>query len=115
MGEVVQERDKLAPVERTVTRHLPAADNLARSLTRNDHDAEDVVQDACLRAFRSIEGFHGGDGKAWLLAIVRNAGYTWLHRNRNHDFAVPFDDRLHNLASDSLDPETVVLKCVDRE
>jgi RNA polymerase sigma-70 factor (ECF subfamily) len=111
----LQERDKLALFERTVTRHLSAAYNLARWLTRNEHDAEDVVQDACLRAFRSIEGFHGGDGRAWLLAIVRNASYSWLHRNRSHDLTIPFDDRLHDAAADDLDPEKIVLKRVDGE
>jgi RNA polymerase sigma-70 factor (ECF subfamily) len=113
--ENVQERHKLALFERTVTPHVGAAYNLARWLTRNDQDAEDVVQEACLRAFRSIEGFHGGDSRAWILAIVRNACYTWLHRNRNHDLTIPFDDRLQDLADDSPSPEALILKRVERE
>jgi RNA polymerase sigma-70 factor (ECF subfamily) len=58
--------------------HLDAAYNLARWLTRNDHDAEDVVQEASLRAFKYWKGFSGRDCRSWLLAIVRNTYYTWL-------------------------------------
>jgi RNA polymerase sigma-70 factor (ECF subfamily) len=105
----------MALFERIITPHVGAAYNLARWLTRNDQDAEDVVQEACLRAFRSIDGFHGGDSRAWLLTIVRNAAYTWLHRNRNHDATVPFDDSLQDLTGDSPNPETLLLKRVDRE
>ena len=60
--------------------HLDAAYNLARWLTRNEHDAEDIVQEAYMRAFRFFDGFRGGDGRAWLLAIVRNTALTWLRR-----------------------------------
>ncbi|HLJ16309.1 MAG TPA: sigma-70 family RNA polymerase sigma factor [Bryobacteraceae bacterium] len=66
----------------TVLPHLDAAYNLARWLTRNQHDAEDVVQEAYLRALRFFDGFRGGDGRGWLLAIVRNTCYTWLERDR---------------------------------
>ena len=62
--------------------HLDAAYNLARWLTRDERDAEDVVQEACLRAFRFYASFHGGNARAWLLAIVRNTYYTWLDKNR---------------------------------
>src|SRR6202043_4216435 len=68
--------------ETHVVPHMGAAYNLARWLTRNEHDAEDVVQEAYLRAFRFFDGFHGGDGRTWLLAIVRNTCYTWLQQNR---------------------------------
>jgi RNA polymerase sigma-70 factor, ECF subfamily len=61
---------------------------MARWLTRNDHDAEDVVQEAYVRAFRFFDGFHGGDGRAWLLAIVRHTCYTWLQHNRGHELMV---------------------------
>jgi len=110
-----QDRHKLAQFERVVTPHLGAGYNLARWLTRNDQDAEDVVQDACLRAFRGIDGFNGGDSRAWLLAIVRNAAYTWLHRNRNYEATIPFDDIQQDLASASPSPEAVVLSRMDRE
>ncbi len=72
----------MARFERTVLPHLDAAYNLARWLTRNEHDAEDVVQDAYLRAFEFFSGFYGADGRAWVLTIVRNTCYSWLRRNR---------------------------------
>jgi len=65
---------------------MGAAYNLARWLTRNDHDAEDVVQEAYLRAFRFWESFHGADARAWLLTIVRNTCFTWLQQNRKPFF-----------------------------
>ena len=70
--------------ERTMMPHLNAAHNLARWLTRNPHDAEDMVQEAYLRAFRFFDGFDpatGGDGRSWLLAVVRNTCLTWLGRS----------------------------------
>jgi RNA polymerase sigma-70 factor (ECF subfamily) len=65
-----------------VLSHLDAAYNLARWLLRSEHDAQDVVQEACLRAYRSFDQLRGDDGRCWLLAIVRNACRTWLDRNR---------------------------------
>lgn len=62
--------------------HLDAAYNLARWLAGNDHDAEDIVQEASLRAFRFAGGFRGGSSRSWLLTIVRNTAYTWLRKNR---------------------------------
>ncbi len=67
--------------EQQVLPHIDAAFNLARWLTRNDHDAEDVVQDAMLRAYRHFEGLRG-EARPWLLAIVRNACFSWMQRNR---------------------------------
>src|SRR6266568_1413032 len=63
---------ELASFEQTMLPHLDAAHNLARWLLRNEQDAQDVVQEAYLRAFRSFAGFHGSNGRAWLLTIVRN-------------------------------------------
>ena len=62
--------------------HLDAAYNLARWLTGSAADAEDAVQDACVRALTFFDGFHGADGRAWLLAIVRNTCYDWLRKHR---------------------------------
>ena len=75
--------------------HLDSAYNLARWLTRDDHDAQDVVQEAYLRAFRSFDGFRGDNARPWLLAIVRNTCYTWLSQHRRAEVEVPYDDDLH--------------------
>ena len=90
------EYDRLARFEQVVLPHLAAAYNLARWLTRNDHDAEDVVQESYLRAYRSFDRFRGADGRPWLLAVVRNTCYTWLKQNRAHELATPFDETLHS-------------------
>jgi RNA polymerase sigma-70 factor (ECF subfamily) len=74
--------DDQARFRSVVLPHLTDAYTLARWLTGNRTDAEDVVQEACLRAFRGIRGFSGVNARAWLLTIVRNAGYSWLGKNR---------------------------------
>ena len=71
------QREKLQLFEETILPHLNAAYKLARWLTGNEHDAQDVVQEAYLRAFRFFDSFKGGDGKSWLLAVVRNTCHTW--------------------------------------
>jgi RNA polymerase sigma-70 factor (ECF subfamily) len=76
--------------------HLDAAHNLARWLTRNDVDAQDVVQESYLRAFRFFDSYKGGDSKAWLLAIVRNTSHTWRRRQNRETEAVPFDEAAHS-------------------
>ena len=68
--------------EQIVMPHLDAAYNLARWLAGNDHDAQDIAQEACLRAYRFLGGFRGGNSRSWLLSIVRNTAYTWLKQNR---------------------------------
>lgn len=78
----VNAADSQAQFEQVVMPHLDAAYNLARWLAGNDHDAEDIAQEACVRAFRFFGGFRGGDGRSWLLTIVRNTAYTWLKKNR---------------------------------
>jgi RNA polymerase sigma-70 factor (ECF subfamily) len=89
--------------------HLDAAHSLARCLTRNELDAEDVVQDAYLRAFSYLATFRGGDGRAWLLAIVRNSYYSRLRRNRVHEPMDPFDENFHGVSPDAPTPETLVV------
>ena len=85
--------------------HLDAAYNLARWLTRNEHDAEDVVQEAYLRAFRFFDGFRGGEGRAWLLAIVRNTCYSWLEKNRPAEIDSGFDEALPMERGAGFDPD----------
>jgi RNA polymerase sigma-70 factor (ECF subfamily) len=89
--------------------HLDAAYNLARWLTHNDTDAEDVVQEAYLRAFSYFASFQGGDGKAWLLTIVRNTYYSRLKQNRVHEPMVSFDEELHGVRPEAPSQETIVL------
>jgi RNA polymerase sigma-70 factor (ECF subfamily) len=75
--------------------HLDAAYNLARWLLRNDQDAEDAVQEAYLRAYKSFSRFRGGDGKAWLMTILRNACFTMIKKSRSHEAPEPFDEEIH--------------------
>jgi RNA polymerase sigma-70 factor (ECF subfamily) len=82
----------VARFERTVLPHLDDAYTLARYLVRDEHDAQDVVQEAALRAFRYFEGYSGGDARSWLLAIVRNCSMTWLARRRSDDRDTPHID-----------------------
>jgi RNA polymerase sigma factor (sigma-70 family) len=79
----VDREDSNARFANVVMPHLDDAYGLARWVTGNRADAEDVVQEACLRAFRGIGGFAGGNGRAWVLTIVRNAAYDWLRKNRS--------------------------------
>lgn len=81
--------------DQLVLPHVRAAFNLARWLLRSREDAEDVTQEALLRAFRFFSGFHGTDARAWLLQIVRNSCYTWMEKNRSMDSNVEFDESLH--------------------
>ncbi|HLZ12399.1 MAG TPA: sigma-70 family RNA polymerase sigma factor [Candidatus Acidoferrum sp.] len=104
------DRDQLPKFERVVLPHLDAAYNLARWLMRNEQDAQDVAQEACLRAFRFFSGFRGGDGRAWLMKIVRNTCYTWLHTNRPMQDAAEFDENFLSPESNSPNPEEVVLQ-----
>jgi RNA polymerase sigma factor (sigma-70 family) len=96
--------------EQAVVPHLDAAYNLARWLTRNEQDAEDVVQEAYLRAFRFFAGFRGADARAWLMKIVRNTCYTWLHVNRPLQDAAEFDENFFPPDSRTPNPEEVVLQ-----
>ena len=103
-------QNELSNFEQEVLPHLDAAYNLARWMTRNDQDAQDVVQEAYLRAFRFFPGFRGGDARAWLLKIVRNTFYTWLHGNRPLQDAAEFDESFFPPDSRAPNPEEVVLQ-----
>jgi RNA polymerase sigma-70 factor (ECF subfamily) len=99
--------------EQLVLPHVDAAFNLARWLLRGRADAEDVAQEALLRACRFIRGFHGGDARAWLLQIVRNTCYTWLEKNRPMELSMEFDEEIHLQACAT--PETLAIAGDDRE
>src|SRR5438270_1485621 len=101
-------KEELMSFEAAMLPHLDAAHNLARWLLRNEQDAQDVVQEAYLRAFRSFSGFHGSNGRAWLLTIVRNTSYTLLKKNRVVDFITPFDEEIHATGHESASPATIL-------
>jgi RNA polymerase sigma factor (sigma-70 family) len=98
-------RSKAMNFEEAVMPHLDAAYNLARWLTRNEHDAQDMVQEAYLRALRFFGGFHGTDARAWLLTIVRNTCYTWLKRSRSQELSGNFEEVVLTKESGELNPE----------
>ncbi len=106
---------RLERFDKTILPHLAAAFNLARWLTRNDHDAEDVVQEAYLRAYQFFDRYHGGDGRSWLLRIVRNTCYNWLEKNRPREPVAAFDETRHSTELKPVGPETALLANEDRE
>lgn len=104
-----------AGFEQIVLPHLDAAHNLARWLTGDEDDAEDVVQEAFLRAFKAFGGYRGGNGRTWLLAIVRNTCYTWLRENRRREMATGADEQMEAVASDAVGPEGTLLRKADAQ
>jgi RNA polymerase sigma-70 factor (ECF subfamily) len=104
-----------ASFDEAVLPHLDAAYNLARWLTRNETDAEDVVQEAFVRAFRFYGGFQGGNSRAWLLTIVRNTCCTWLQANRAGEPTVTFDEEVHSSDARDTGPEAELLANANRE
>jgi RNA polymerase sigma factor (sigma-70 family) len=105
----LQGADERGRFEQALLPHLAAAYNLARWLMRDDHDAEDIVQEAYLRALKSFGGFHGTDGRAWLLAIVRNACYTSLQQKRAREPAKAFDEDVHSVDT-AVTPVTLLMQ-----
>jgi len=106
----VEDRERF---EQLVLPHIDAAFNLARWLLRGRSDAEDVAQEALLRACRFFGGFNGGDARAWLLQIVRNTCYTWLEKNRPMELSMEFDEELHQQTNAT--PETLAIIADDRK
>jgi len=112
------ERHDAAPPAQTrgfdevVLPHLDAAYRLALSLVRNEHDAEDVVQEASLRALRYFGTYSGGNGRAWFFTIVRNTCWGWRHRNIQ-TLAVAFDEEQHSGAHPMPSPEALLLRTDD--
>jgi RNA polymerase sigma-70 factor (ECF subfamily) len=107
-GGPLPQPTKRARFEEAILPHLDAAYNLARWLTGSDHDAEDVVQEAYLRAYKFFDSYRGGDSRAWLFSVVRNTCRTWIKQNRKVDTEL-YDDDLHG-ASDAFDPEAPLLQ-----
>jgi RNA polymerase sigma factor (sigma-70 family) len=112
----LQEESRLLSVEQAILPHLDAAYNLARWLTATDQDAEDVMQEACLRAIKFFPGYQGGSARAWLLTIVRRTCNTWLQKNRSHDATTTsFDEHLHSGESDAMNPLAILQRQADRQ
>ncbi|HST31168.1 MAG TPA: sigma-70 family RNA polymerase sigma factor [Chthoniobacterales bacterium] len=95
--------------------HLDAGYNLARFLMRNDHDAEDVVQEASLRAFRFFENFRGENSRAWFLQIVRNTSFTLLKKNQPAEMNIEFDEEKHGGQTPTMDPGISLDRAHDRQ
>jgi RNA polymerase sigma-70 factor (ECF subfamily) len=100
--------------ERIVVPHLDDAYTLARYLLRDEHDAQDVVQDAVLRALRYFDGYRDGDARAWLLTIVRNCCLTWQRRHRGDHLVVPFADEIAEQISDSHETDALAIQRSER-
>ena len=100
--------------EQRILPHLDAAYNLARWLTRDAHDAEDVVQEACIRALRYIKSLESGDARPWFLTIVRNAFYDWIARNRPAE-VVHDDGTILEAAEDpeAIDPQEAAIRSAE--
>lgn len=101
--------------ERLVVPHLDDAYTLAYYLLRNEHDAQDVVQDAVLRALKYFEGYREGDARAWLLAIVRNCCHTWLKRHKVDRLTVSYSEgETSPELPGSLETDTLAIESSDR-
>lgn len=111
-SDVLDSQDR-ARFDQLVLPHVDAAYNLARWLLRGRSDAEDVSQEALLRAFRFFRGFHGGDPRAWLLQIVRNTCYTWLEKNRPVELMTEFNEELYPQSGAT--PESLAIAGDNRE
>ncbi|HTY38305.1 MAG TPA: sigma-70 family RNA polymerase sigma factor [Bacteroidota bacterium] len=97
--------------EDLIVPHIAAAYNLARWITRSSTDAEDVVQEACLRAFRYFDGYKGGNSRAWFFAIVRNVGYSWLEKHAPSALNVPLNE--DEEGSGTEDAESALHQAID--
>ena len=110
MGPSADSGAKMARFEAVVLPHFDAAYNLARWMTRSASDAEDVTQEAMLRAFRFFDTFRGENGRVWLLTIVRNTCLTWIRRHLPQQNSAEFDERLHTDLQASPTPESEYLR-----
>jgi len=107
------EADKFDRFEDAVLPYLDAAYNLARWLMRDENEAQDAVQDACVRALRFFAGFRGGDGRVWLLSIVRNTFFTRMRSGRARQGDSEFDEQMHGTDDAAANPEALLLRSHD--
>jgi len=101
--------------DETILPHLDAAHNLARWLVGGSGDADDVVQEACLRALRYFGSFRGGNARAWLLSIVRTTAFRWLEKSRAQQLTTEFNEEIHSEGCEPFNPETVLLRRADTQ
>ncbi len=111
----MREKAEVTRFEELALPHLDAAYNLARWLTGNDHDAEDVVQESYLRALKFFAGFRGENGRPWLLTIVRNTCYTWLRQNRMNEVTTDLEEEAQLADTTSVSPEAMLLAAARTE
>lgn len=120
---VAKNNNELARFEHCVLPHLDAAFNLARWLVGNDHDAQDLAQESCVRALKYFDSFHGTDARAWLLTIVRNTTFTWLRQHRMQALTITIEDDYFDSAAAASDasglsspnPETQLVQQADAD
>lgn len=110
MASSDEARERTERFEALVMPHLDAAYNVARWMTRNASDAEDIAQEAIMRAFRFFDTFRGEDGRVWLLTIVRNTYLTWVRRQASQQTSAEFDERIHTDLEAAVTPEKSVLQ-----
>jgi len=96
--------------ERVIVPHIPAARKLASWLLRNEQEADDAVQEACLRALQFFYSFDGRNGRKWLLAIVRNTCFTFLQKSRAGARVFPLDESAQMRTTEGLDPRSIVIR-----
>lgn len=106
--------DLASRFEELIVPHLDDAYTLARYLLRDEHDAQDAVQDAALRAFRYFDGFRGGDARAWLLAIVRNCCLTLKRRHQNDRLTIPISEDHLSVDRESRQTDAAAIEASDR-
>ena len=113
MGDENRAPGQAGGFEEVVLPHLDAAYNLARWLVRKPQDAEDIVQEAYLRAFKFFGGYQGGDARSWVLKIVRNTSYSFLEKNRPAELAEEFDEEVHTAVVEQPGAEAALLQSAD--
>ncbi len=105
--------DQSQSFELLILPHLDAAYNLSRWLTGSERDAEDVTQEACLRAFKFFATFRGESARAWFLTIVRRTAWSWLQKHRGYREELEFDEELHGGEDVASNPEAVIMRQAD--
>jgi RNA polymerase sigma factor (sigma-70 family) len=110
-----KEQNKHALFEQTILPHIDAAYNLARWIINDGQDAEDIVQESFMRAYKYFPSFQGGNSRAWLLTIVRNMCYTWLHQNKPQVLMVDLTDEITGDGIETSSPELLLQIKTDRQ